>query len=804
MSNKLSGINALSYMGVNATTPPQMITSKVDPTDRDFHGQAVGTLWLNEDPITKKLWVLLDASLRGTNRWGQIYPEASGGTSYFIAESGTATAQNSILKVLGDLNVATSGSGDTLTIGLASDIDISGTLTVGYLGGHDGIVRSTVTGATYSLADSTTNGQVLISSATGNPVWASLTAGANVSITPGPNTITISSGGGGGGSLTFSGDTGTAAANAGSMAIDGDAGNITTVASGTGATAKVKISMAASPNFTTVTATDLTLSGFSEGVLRCDSSGVVASAAGDDGELLIGATGGQSVWTTLTEGNNISITNAANSITIASDAAFSADTGSASMTTGTFKFLGDSGNITTAATTPLGGPQIAISMASSPSFAGKVTAGTGLTITTGDLKVSAQGAGVVLSDSVGKYAASNPGVDGKILISSSLAAPAWAKLTAGANVSITEGPGSITIASGGGGGGSLTFTADGATSTTASVGTINLAGDGSNITTTASGTGASAKVEVSLTSSPDFSDVNTVNLEVSGQPTFTNIGAGLIVSDITGVLSSSTPSADGQLLIGSSTGTFAWNTLTAGTGIGVSNTSEHISISTNAPTSFTGTTGSAAPTGSLKILGDLGNITTTASGTGATSQVVVQMAASPTFTTTSTTNLTVSGFTAGVLKSNGSGVISSYAPTADNQLLVGASTGATTWETLTASTGIEIANSGTALTLTSTTVGINNQTDSYVLALTDAGKLVTMTKATANTLTVPKNSVVQFPIGTCIMVYQGGAGQTTIAPVDGTVTLHSAGAFLGLFAQYSTALLVKIATDTWSVSGDLA
>ena len=69
----------------------------------------------------------------------------------------------------------------------------------------NGTVRVGTTGALTRINDSATNGQVLISSSDGAPAWASLTAGDNVTITPGTNSITIAaSGGGGGGGITWS------------------------------------------------------------------------------------------------------------------------------------------------------------------------------------------------------------------------------------------------------------------------------------------------------------------------------------------------------------------------------------------------------------------------------------------------------------------------------------------------------------------------------------------------------------------------------------------------------------------------
>ena len=95
------------------------------------------------------------------------------------------------------------------------------------------------------------------------------------------------------------------------------------------------------------------------------------------------------------------------------------------------------------------------------------------------------------------------------------------------------------------------------------------------------------------------------------------------------------------------------------------------------------------------------------------------------------------------------------------------------------------------------------QTASYTLVLGDAGKMVTMTNASANNLTVPPNSSVAFPLNTRIDLIQYGAGQTTIVAGSG-VTILSSGSKLKLTGQYSGASLWKKASDTWVLIGDIA
>lgn len=91
----------------------------------------------------------------------------------------------------------------------------------------------------------------------------------------------------------------------------------------------------------------------------------------------------------------------------------------------------------------------------------------------------------------------------------------------------------------------------------------------------------------------------------------------------------------------------------------------------------------------------------------------------------------------------------------------------------------------------------------YTLALTDEAKLVSLSNAAAITLTVPPNSSVAFPVGSQVLLYQGGAGQVTITAGAG-VTIRSAGSKYKLFSQYAVGGLIKLATDEWVAFGNLA
>ena len=90
--------------------------------------------------------------------------------------------------------------------------------------------------------------------------------------------------------------------------------------------------------------------------------------------------------------------------------------------------------------------------------------------------------------------------------------------------------------------------------------------------------------------------------------------------------------------------------------------------------------------------------------------------------------------------------------------------------------------------------GTNTQTGSYTLVLTDAGKNITQAVNTANTITIPTNSSVAFPIGTRVNIINLGSGACTPTAAGG-VTI--AGTITAL-AINEYASLVKTGTNTWS------
>lgn len=97
---------------------------------------------------------------------------------------------------------------------------------------------------------------------------------------------------------------------------------------------------------------------------------------------------------------------------------------------------------------------------------------------------------------------------------------------------------------------------------------------------------------------------------------------------------------------------------------------------------------------------------------------------------------------------------------------------------------------------------INAQTGTtYTLAVADDGKVITLSNASAITVTVPQDSAAAIPIGAYIECIQLGAGQVTFAAGTGA-TLNSRGTALKINAQYGVAGLRKTSANTFVLAGD--
>ena len=102
-----------------------------------------------------------------------------------------------------------------------------------------------------------------------------------------------------------------------------------------------------------------------------------------------------------------------------------------------------------------------------------------------------------------------------------------------------------------------------------------------------------------------------------------------------------------------------------------------------------------------------------------------------------------------------------------------------------------------------TTINAQSGT-TYTFALGDAdGKtLVTFNNASAIAATIPANASVAFPVGSVIPCLTIGAGQVTYSITSDT--LQNGGLTSKSRNQYTMQYLIKIASTTWVITGDLS
>ena len=90
----------------------------------------------------------------------------------------------------------------------------------------------------------------------------------------------------------------------------------------------------------------------------------------------------------------------------------------------------------------------------------------------------------------------------------------------------------------------------------------------------------------------------------------------------------------------------------------------------------------------------------------------------------------------------------------------------------------------------------------YTFTSGDETKITSSTSSSAATFTVPPNSSEAFAIGSRLDVLQKGVGQVTVAAGAG-VTINTP-TTLKTRDQYSIVAVIKVDTDEWIATGDLA
>ena len=98
---------------------------------------------------------------------------------------------------------------------------------------------------------------------------------------------------------------------------------------------------------------------------------------------------------------------------------------------------------------------------------------------------------------------------------------------------------------------------------------------------------------------------------------------------------------------------------------------------------------------------------------------------------------------------------------------------------------------------------ITSKLSSYTLTAADNSRVITVDSSSATIITVPANLTTAIPVGYSVDIIQLGTGSTTISPESISVSVKSKNNTMSLDGQFSKATLIKLDTNTWSLSGDI-
>jgi hypothetical protein len=320
--------------------------------------------------------------------------------------------------------------------------------------------------------------------------------------------------------------------------------------------------------------------------------------------------------------------------------------------------------------------------------------------------------------------------NGQMLLGTTGGAPSAATITAGAGISVATGPGSLTISNAGVTSVALAMPSAVfmvANSPVTTTGTLNvtLSSQLANLVFASPNGSAGAPSFRGLVMADITSGTLPVTLGGTGTTSYT--GKQIIVSNAAGTaLVEAGAMTNGQLLIGSTSATPVLSTLTASTGISIVNSAGGISIANTGVTSV-----SLALPGIFSVSGSPVTTTGTLTGTLVVQQPYTHFAgpssgsaAAPTFRNFTLNDLIPFGM-------------------ANGQVIIGSSGGAPLVSTLTAGTGISIANTAGTITISSTVTGTVTSVGMTVPSImsvsgspiTGAGTLaLSLTSQTANTI----------------------------------------------------------------------
>jgi len=269
MGKRRTGLHPLAYMGVEPSTPPNLITQNFPPTANDSEFN-LGTMWI--DLATDDVYMLTNLD-GGDATWTTIVTTSGDDGELLIGATGGLPAWANLESSGGSVTITNTANGINL--------EAAGIAALTQLDGDSG-------------------------SATPAAGIITIAGGTNVTTVGGVNTLTVNLDGSPSvsGSLTA----GTSVASGTTIVAGSSLESTTTMTCGTGLT----VSAGGIDSTGTTTLQDL-----GDGVVFSSAAGVLSDSAGNDGQLIIGATGTTPAWASVTSsGNTIEITEGANTLNL--------------------------------------------------------------------------------------------------------------------------------------------------------------------------------------------------------------------------------------------------------------------------------------------------------------------------------------------------------------------------------------------------------------------------------------------------------------------------------------------------------
>lgn len=580
-----------------------------------------------------------------------------------------------------------------------------------------------------------TNGQIVIAATGGIPAFANITSiGGTVAISNGANTINLEAVGSGGLS-TIPTDSGTASVSGGAISLLGG-NNVST--SGAGSTVTIDV---------TGTTDHAILSGNASGSLT-------SLAVGSDGQVLLGATGADAAFATLTSANgNIIFTPGVNSLSIDTSGvvadSFISDSGTATPVLGDLNILGGRNIITSG------------------------SANTIVISVNGNTDHS-----LIVGDSLGSLDSLGVAANGFIPIGSAGANPVLALPTNGNNISWTGGAGTLTA--------NLTGTTNRA---------VQVGNAGGSLTSLAVGSNGQVLLG-STAANPVFANLTSTGGTIS----FTT-GSGSLNLETSGATASSFATDSGT-----ATPSLGLLTITGGTNIATTGSTNVVTINLDGTTNHAIQVGNAGGSLTSLSVGATNTVLLGVTGLNPTFGTVPNAAlTNSSITLNSGNNVTVSG---SPISLGGSGTVN-LTGTTNHAVQIGNAGGSLTSLGVGA-TGTYLSGSsggdpsfvslGTNTGLTANTVVLANGNSAF----TSAGAMVNGTLLIGNTGNPP---TVALPTNGNNITWTGGAGTLT-ANLTGTtdhgVQVGNAGGSLTSLAVGATNTVLLGSTGANPVFGTVS